>query len=194
MVVPYVKPIEKPSDSRVIDLDNEMSAVISNPKLSIADKVRQYTQALARFQTHFDPETHGESATMLNMAGAIKSMAEETMLAREDMAEKAKSDKDQLSAIVTAIQTPPAPAAAPKKAKKAQVAKVVEKPAEETDVEDAFASPNSSPIRKPAIRPQPGISPSNILPAKRSIIKPAVFVAGAKSQTGQGLWLTKKFF
>jgi hypothetical protein len=72
IVVPYVKPIERPADARIVDLDNLMTSIMANPKLTIEEKVREYNQAIMRFETFFDPNTYGESSTMLNMASTIK--------------------------------------------------------------------------------------------------------------------------
>jgi hypothetical protein len=107
MVVPYIKPIAKPSDSRVNELDGEMTAVLSNPQLSIEEKIREYSQALSRFQSHFDPHTYGESSTSLDMAETIRSIADEAVQAKVDRYDKVKEDAKTKDAIVTAIKSKP---------------------------------------------------------------------------------------
>jgi uncharacterized protein YwgA len=103
MVVPYVKPIERPADSRVQELDNEMTLTLSDPQLGIEEKIRRYGQALARFQTHFDPNTYNESPTSLDMADTIKTIAEEAVIAKVDRGKKDEADATSNSKIVQAI-------------------------------------------------------------------------------------------
>jgi uncharacterized protein YwgA len=103
MVVPYVKPIERPADSRVQELDNEMTLTLSDPQLGIEEKIRRYGQALARFQTHFDPNTYNESPTSLDMADTIKTIAEEAVIAKVDRGKKEEADASFNSKIVQVI-------------------------------------------------------------------------------------------
>jgi hypothetical protein len=93
MVVPYVKPIERPADSKVQELDKQMSMILSNPKLSIYEKVQMYSQSLSKFQSHFNPDSYGESPTMMNLSNTVDLLAENM----DKMAkEKAEVDKSKL--------------------------------------------------------------------------------------------------
>lgn len=79
MVVPYIKPIEKAPDSKVDSLDSEMSAIINNPRLESNEKVRLYNQALAKFQTYYNPDTYRQINTSTDVASEVKSILDEKL-------------------------------------------------------------------------------------------------------------------
>jgi hypothetical protein len=93
MVVPYVKPIEKPTDTKIQELDSQISSILSNPKLSVNEKVQMYSQLMAKFQTHFNPDNYGESPSMINLSNTVELLADNI----EKMSkEKAEIDKSKL--------------------------------------------------------------------------------------------------
>ena len=83
MVVPYQKPIEKPADSKVLEFDSQMTTILSNPKLNAHEKVSFYNQALAKFQTHFDPQTFQQSPAILDVASSVKNLVQQQMQIQE---------------------------------------------------------------------------------------------------------------
>jgi hypothetical protein len=83
MVVPYQKPIEKPADSKVFEFDSQMTTILSNPKLTAHEKVSLYHQALAKFQTYFDPKKFQQSPALLDVAGSVKSLVQQQMQIQE---------------------------------------------------------------------------------------------------------------
>lgn len=76
MVVPYVKPFENPVESKVLELDNEMSSIINDSKLNFDDKVKLYNQTLAKFISNYDPNSFGISNVMSNMASQVTELAQ----------------------------------------------------------------------------------------------------------------------
>lgn len=76
MVVPYVKPLENPVESKVLELDNEMSSIINDSKLNFDDKVKLYNQTLAKFISNYDPNSFGISNVMSNMASQVSELAQ----------------------------------------------------------------------------------------------------------------------
>jgi len=53
-----------------------MSAVLSNPKLSLSDKVTMYNQSLAKFLTYYNPVTYGDSPQLTTIAKSIGDVAD----------------------------------------------------------------------------------------------------------------------
>lgn len=104
MVVPYVKPIERTTDSKVQELDAQMTAILSNPKFSINEKVTMYNQLLAKFQTFFDPATYGDSPQLTNIANTLSNVADKQSIEKlaERVADKASISKmaDNVSAAI----------------------------------------------------------------------------------------------
>jgi hypothetical protein len=99
MVVPYVKPIERPSDTKIQELDSQMSSILSNPKLNIHDKVMMYNQSLAKFQSHFDPDSYGESPALMGLANTVEVLAENMEKMANDKAQVDKSKLEKSDAI-----------------------------------------------------------------------------------------------
>jgi hypothetical protein len=95
MVVPYQKPIDKPTDSKVIELDNHMTQILANPKLSASEKVNQYNQVLSKFLTQFNPDTYGESPTIVNLAGAVQTLVKKQIQKETEKKETPKPIKQE---------------------------------------------------------------------------------------------------
>ncbi len=49
MVVPYVPPIKDPQETKILELDDEMSSILDNKKIQLEDKIRSYSQTLSKF-------------------------------------------------------------------------------------------------------------------------------------------------
>ncbi len=75
MVVPYQKPIDKPTDSKVMEFDSQMTTILSYPKLNAHEKVK--------FQTYFDPKTFQQSPALLDVAGSVKNLVQQQMQIQE---------------------------------------------------------------------------------------------------------------
>jgi hypothetical protein len=204
MVVPYVKPIARASDSRVNDLDGEMTSVMANPNLSIEEKIRMYNQALSRFQTFFDPNTYGESATSLDMASTIRAIADEAVAAKQERKVKVEEDEKSKKAIVDAIKANPAQIEAHFNTIVAQKKKA--KPDSETDT-DAYESTADITPKKPRKLPPKSTTAATKkktapeLPVNMADVHPSHLMAeprrtGSKVHNiaGSGIWHSKKFF
>lgn len=91
MVVPFVKPIERPVDSKIQDLDGQMSTILVNPKLDIHDKIKMYAQQLAKFDTYFDQETNGLQPIQPIVQTALETL--ETLADKESVKKVSKAVK-----------------------------------------------------------------------------------------------------
>ena len=66
MVVPFVKQLENPDEKYLMDIDQDMSQILSQENLSIDQKVKLYNRALEKFTQHYDPNLFGNSSAALN--------------------------------------------------------------------------------------------------------------------------------
>ena len=57
MVVPYISKIDRQTDKYLIELDNNMSQVLTNQNLSVDQKIKLYNQTLQRFLINYTPLT-----------------------------------------------------------------------------------------------------------------------------------------
>jgi len=69
--VPYIKSIQKPNDSMIHNLDQNMTDVISNSKMSDDTKMKVYHQNLNRFLLKYDPDTYGVTPTLAKLAQIV---------------------------------------------------------------------------------------------------------------------------
>jgi hypothetical protein len=68
MVVPFVKTIENPQDSKVNELDDEMTNILSS-KMSLDEKIKTYNQTLYKFETHYNPDSSMGISHCVSVAG-----------------------------------------------------------------------------------------------------------------------------
>jgi hypothetical protein len=71
IVVPYIKTIEKTSESMVNNLDKNMSDIITDKELNDDEKMKLYNQALNKLLIKYDPETHGVSPAISKLAQIV---------------------------------------------------------------------------------------------------------------------------
>ena len=67
IVVPYIQAsIEDPRERYIVDLDNEMSQILSKRDSNVDEKVKLYLQTLVKFKEKYEP-----SLTMNQAVGNI---------------------------------------------------------------------------------------------------------------------------
>ncbi len=71
MVVPYINPLEKPTESAIQDLDKNMTDVITDKNLSPDNKMKLYSQNLNRFLLKYDPDSYGMTPTLSKLAQVV---------------------------------------------------------------------------------------------------------------------------
>ena len=53
MVVPFVSKIPNPTENYLLELDNEMSKIVTDKELSVDEKIKMYNQTLKRFMINY---------------------------------------------------------------------------------------------------------------------------------------------
>ena len=96
MLVPYVRPIEKNTDTKVQELDSLMSTIVGNQKINIGDKVRLYNQSLAKFQSYFDPSQVSSSSQVMTDLNTITSKIESLAQDKDEIIKNNKHEIEQL--------------------------------------------------------------------------------------------------
>jgi hypothetical protein len=71
LVVPYVKNIEKPSESYLHKLDQNMDEILYDNKLAPDIKLKLYSKNLNNFLLKYNPDSFGLAPTLTNLARVI---------------------------------------------------------------------------------------------------------------------------
>jgi hypothetical protein len=76
MVVPFVKKIEDPIDEHLLNLDDEISRILNNKKLSASEKTKKYNHHLSRFMNK-DNEIIQNQKSIIHKVEAVNLIPEE---------------------------------------------------------------------------------------------------------------------
>ena len=71
MVVPFLNPIEKPTENFIENADKNMTDVITDMKMSDDLKMKIYHQNLSKFLLKYDPETYGVTPALVKLAQTV---------------------------------------------------------------------------------------------------------------------------
>ena len=71
LVVPYVKNIEKPSESYLQNINQNMDQILYDNKLAPDIKLKLYSKNLNNFLLKYDPDSFGLAPTLTKLAKVI---------------------------------------------------------------------------------------------------------------------------
>jgi len=71
LVVPYVKNIEKPSESYLQNINQNMDEILYDNKLAPDIKLKLYSKKLNNFLLKYDPDSFGLAPTLTKLAKVI---------------------------------------------------------------------------------------------------------------------------
>jgi hypothetical protein len=57
VVVPYIPPIPDPEESKILELDNEMTNILQDKTINLDDKLQRYNMVLIKFLSIYKPNT-----------------------------------------------------------------------------------------------------------------------------------------